>query len=182
VLILSALLAIIIGWFFGGRLSRFADAGLRLLGLPAAAEVLQRVYLRSWTLLLSYLILFIFLWFNRRMRNSVLLMGAGSLSNLIVIAANHFRMPVAAEALSSLPAARAAALLAGEIPMYSAAGISTRLPFLGDVLMVNLPLVGGFASIGDVLLAAGLFGMFMVVMSPPRISGLWLRGKHQNRI
>ncbi|MEA5039294.1 MAG: DUF5317 domain-containing protein [Clostridiaceae bacterium] len=178
-LILSVLLAVIVGWLMGGRLSGDGGTEIRFLWLPAASAVLQRLYLRPWTLILSYLLLFVFLWFNRQARVSAALLGAGSLCNLIVIMANGFRMPVAAAALSLLPADRAQALLSGKIPMYCAVGEDTRLPFLGDILAVNLPVVGGFASIGDVLLALGIFGFVMAVMAPPRLSGLWTRGRHQ---
>ena len=69
--------------------------------------------------------------------------------------------------------AGAAALLAGEIPMYRAADASTRLLFLGDILYCPLPLFGGLASLGDILLAAGVFFCLMACMRPSRLP-MWL--------
>ena len=179
-LILTALLSIVFGWLGGGRLAHFERAGLRLLWLPMLSLLLQRVYLRWWTLLLSYGLLLLFLWFNRRLRLTALLTGAGSLCNLLVIALNGFRMPVSRADLALLSEAGAADLLAGRIPMYAAETAATRLPFLGDVLYLPLPLVGGFASVGDVLMAAGVFCCLMAVMEPPRFRGLWSRGRRQD--
>lgn len=178
-LILAALLSMVIGWLGGGRLANFERAGLGFLWLPMLAVLLQRFALRWWTLLLSYALLLLFLWFNRRLRTMAALAAAGSLCNLLVIALNGFRMPVSRTAIAALSPQGAADLLALRIPMYAAATPATRLAFLGDVLYVRLPLVGGFASIGDVLLAAGVFCCLMCVMEPPRLRGLWRRGKYQ---
>ena len=174
-LILAVLLSLLIGWLGGGRLRRFEQAELRLLWLPAAALLLQRVWLRPWTLLLSYALLLLFLWFNRRLRAAAVLTAAGSLCKLLVIALNGFRMPVSQRAMTALSAQGAADLLAGRIPMYAAATESTRLLFLGDVIYLPLPLFGGFASVGDLLLAAGIFFLLMAVMRPPRLQPLWPR-------
>lgn len=95
-LILAVLCALAAGWCTGGRLSRFEGAGLRLLPLPVAALLLQRFFLRPWTLLLSYGLLLVFLVCNRHLKKTALFLGAGSLCNLTVIAANGWRMPVAA--------------------------------------------------------------------------------------
>lgn len=168
-LILALLAAILLGYLLGGRLSRFADACLHAVWLPAAALLLQKLYLRPWTLILSYLLLFAFIWLNRHMKKSALLMGAGSLCNLLVITINGFRMPVSEKALALLSSDRASALLAGDIPMYCSANAHTRLLFLGDVLVIRLPLVGGVASIGDILLAFGVFGLILGVMDPEKL-------------
>lgn len=111
-LILAVLCALAAGWCTGGRLSRFEGAGLRLLPLPVAALLLQRFFLRPWTLLLSYGLLLVFLVCNRHLKKTALFLGAGSLCNLTVIAANGWRMPVAAwaAALMSDEGRRRAAL------------------------------------------------------------------------
>lgn len=183
-LILGGLLALAVGWYAGGRLSRFEGAGLRLLLLPVLALALQRAAalfspepysIWGWTLLpASYLLLFAFLWFNRHLRKTALLMGLGSLCNLAVIAVNGWRMPVAPSALALLSPEGAASLLAGRVPMYCAAGGSTRLLFLGDIFYCPIPFFQGFASVGDILLALGLFFCLMAVMNPERLPR-WLK-------
>ena len=70
-LILAVLCALAAGWCTGGRLSRFEGAGLRLLPLPVAALLLQRFFLRPWTLLLSYGLLLVFLVCNRHLKKTV---------------------------------------------------------------------------------------------------------------
>ena len=174
-LILSVLCSIAVGWFSGGRLSRYEDAGLTWLGLPVAGLLMQEVLLPRLTGLhallvpLSYALLFLFLWRNRHLVKTALLCGLGWGCNALVICANGFRMPVSAGAAAHLSPQGLAALTAGEIPMYALAGPETRLLFLGDVLYCPLPLLGGFASVGDLLLAAGLFFCLLRVMDPTRL-------------
>ena len=171
-LILAVLCALAAGWCPGGRLSRFEGAGLRLLPLPVAALLLQRFFLRPWTLLLSYGLLLVFLVCNRHLKKTALFLGAGSLCNLTVIAANGWGLPV--ESLFSAPGSISAALLSGAIPMYAAADAHTRLLFLGDILYCPIPPFQGFASIGDILLALGVFFCLMAVMAPSRLPR-WLK-------
>lgn len=173
-LILAVVLALVLGWCTGGRLARLEEARLGMLYLPVAAVVLQRLSTAPWALLLSYLLLLLFYWRNRHLRKSALLLAAGSLCNLAVISANAWRMPVAAWAVDCLSPAVAEALLAGEIPMYAAAGPETRLLFLGDVIYCPIPLIGGFASVGDLLLMAGVFFCVLAVMAPGKLPR-WLR-------
>lgn len=179
-LILSVLCSIAVGWLSGGRLSRYEDAGLTWLGLPVAGLLMQEVLLPRLTGLhfllvpLSYALLFLFLWRNRHLVKTALLCGLGWGCNALVICANGFRMPVSAGAAAHLSPQGLAALTAGEIPMYALAGPETRLLFLGDVLYCPLPLLGGFASVGDLLLAAGLFFCLLRVMDPTRLPR-WLK-------
>lgn len=168
-LLLSVVLSLAAGWLAGGRLGRFEGAGLKLLPLPALSLLVQRLSAAPWALCLAYGLLFLFLWRNRHLKKTALLMGAGSLLNLLVIALNGWRMPVSARATALLSPQGLAALTAGDIPMYALADAGTLLPFLGDILYLPLPLIGGFASVGDLLLAAGLFFCLMAVMDPPRL-------------
>lgn len=179
-LILSVLCSIAVGWLSGGRLSRYEDAGLTWLGLPVAGLLMQEVLLPRLTGLhallvpLSYALLLLFLWKNRHLRKTALLCGLGWGCNALVICANGFRMPVAAGAAAHLSPEGLARLTAGEIPMYALAGGDTRLLFLGDVLYCPLPLLSGFASVGDLLLAVGLFFCLLRVMDPVRLPR-WLK-------
>lgn len=186
-LTLAVVCALALGRLAGGRLSRFEGAGLGWLALPILAFACQQAMVllagqipapfESWAwcpLILSYGLIFLFLWRNRHLKKTGLCMGAGGLANLAAIAANGWRMPVAAWAVDLLSREGAAALLAGEIPMYQAAGAGTRLGFLGDIFYCPLPLVGGLASVGDVLLAAGVFFCVMACMAPDRLPG-WMK-------
>jgi len=175
-LLFCALCTLVIGFCLGGRLSRFERAGLRWLPLPIAAFFFQSAL--SWLpeltfapalLASSYFLLFIFLWHNRHLSLSSLFLGLGSLCNFVVIAANGFAMPISARAMSALSSEGAAALLAGEIPMYRLADDTTRLLFLGDILWFPVPFFQGFASVGDILLSVGVFFLLMTVMCPTRL-------------
>lgn len=166
---LAVFCALLFGWAFGGRLRRFEAAGLRMLLLPVFALLLQRLFYRPWTLVLSYAIIFVFLFFNRHLKKTVFFFGTGSLCNLLVIAANGWRMPVSVRALEVLSSTGQADLLAGNIPMYAVADAGTRLLFLGDIFYWPVPYIGGFASVGDILLCVGVFFCLMAAMSPTRL-------------
>ena len=114
-LMLSVILALLLGWCTGGRLSRFEEADLRLLPLPVLAFACQQAMnalagrislpFEAWAwlpLLLSYGLIFLFLWQNRHLKKTCLLVGAGGACNLAVIAANGWRMPVASWAAALL--------------------------------------------------------------------------------
>jgi hypothetical protein len=108
--------------------------------------------------LLSYAILLAFVVVNRRYPE-ILVMGAGLLLNLIVIAVNGGYMPASPTALrrAGLPDV-AAALEAGLGEANTVLMTErTRLNFLGDFLYLPgwVPLASAF-SIGDVVLGVGL--------------------------
>ena len=177
-LLFFALCALLLGRLLGGRLSRFEGAGLRWLPLPALALLCQAALGRvpvpaamPWLISLSYLLLLLFVWKNRHLTAAACFIGLGSLCNYVVIAANGFRMPVSPDAMSALSPEGAAALLAGEIPMYAAAGSATRLLFLGDLFWFPLPPFQGFASVGDLLLSVGVFFLLMALMAPVKWFG-----------
>lgn len=178
-LMLAVLLALVLSWCTGGRLVRFVETPLYLLPLPILALLMQRGlsllparYYLPWAavlLLVSYGMLFLFLWRNRRLKRTTALAGLGSLCNLAVIAANGWRMPVSAAAAELLSPEGLARLTSGTVPMYTLENSSTRLIFLGDVIYCPIPLIGGFASIGDILLAAGVFFCLLAVMKPIKL-------------
>ena len=181
-LMLSVILALLLGWCTGGRLSRFEEADLRLLPLPVLAFACQQAMnalagrislpFEAWAwlpLLLSYGLIFLFLWQNRHLKKTCLLVGAGGACNLAVIAANGWRMPVSAAAAGLLSPEGLSQLTAGAVPMYTLENSATRLIFLGDVICCPIPLIGGFASVGDVLLAAGVFFCLLTIMKPVKL-------------
>lgn len=176
---LAILLALVLGWCTGGRLARFVETPLYLLPLPILALLIQRAlallpveHYLPWAavlLLASHAMLFLFLWRNRRLKRTALLAGLGSLCNLAVIAANGWRMPVSAAAAELLSPEGLAQLTSGAVPMYALENSSTRLIFLGDVIYCPIPFLGGFASVGDILLAAGVFFCLLAVMKPVKL-------------
>lgn len=183
----AVILSLLIGWMGGGRLSRWEEARIHWLLLPIAALFIQHIAV-SWIpwpktgsgfwgpalLLLSYLMLGLFLLRNRRRTRTALCAGAGLLCNLVVIAANGWRMPVSTQAALRLSSQGLEALSSGAIPMYALAGPETKLLFLGDIFYLPIPLLRGFASVGDFCLAAGVFFCFMAMMKPTRLP-IWLR-------
>lgn len=183
-LIFSGCMALLVGWLCGGRLSHWENTLLKWLPLPVIALLLQRALsllspqlypqIAPFLLLLSYGLLILFCVQNRHLVKTSLLTGLGSLSNLAVIAANGFRMPVSKHAAACLSPTGLADLQALHIPMYALAGEDTRLLFLGDVIYCPIPLLRGFASVGDILLAFGLFFCLMAIMQPSHLPR-WFR-------
>ncbi len=116
---------------------------------------------------LSSVCVFIFLILNRRRWLPVLLIAAGTLCNYCVIAFNHFRMPVSPVALSMYPGMTTEAVYASKVNYFIASN-GARLYFLGDIIPVRLPLVGGFLSAGDVLLGFGIMFFIILVLTEKR--------------
>ena len=184
-LAVAVLLSILFGWMMGGKLRRLERIQLFWLPLPIGGLLLEWaiqpltgilpwppetwVWFPVWC---SYLCLLLFLLKNSHLRRTAVLAGSGTLCNLAVITANGMRMPVSQKAAAFLSAEGLSQLPAGEIPTYMLANDKTRLLFLGDIL----PLPGGFASIGDLLLAAGIFFCIMAIMSPVHLPKWWKRG------
>lgn len=113
---------------------------------------------------LSYLCIIIFLILNRNRRPAVVLAGAGTFCNLLVIACNHFRMPVSVKALAMYPGMTAEAVYARKANYFIALD-GARLYFLGDIIPVPIPHVGGFISVGDILLGLGIACFVALVLT-----------------
>ena len=162
------LLGVLLGWaagrILGGATARLADPGFRWLWLPIASAVIQMcttplsrlipLPAESWygfVVILTYGANAAFALANLRPLAGSLPILMGTLGNFAVIAANGWRMPVAPSALQ-LPQLVAPAERLG----YYMADSSTRLLWLGDVLPLPLPLVGGYMSLGDILLFLGV--------------------------
>ena len=100
---------------------------------------------------LTYVAAFAFLWLNRRVPGA-LIVGAGALSNGIVIALNGGTLPASASAVKA----------AGIDPdlAFANSGVLEHpvLPWLGDMFAwpAPLPLANTF-SVGDVLIVIGAF-------------------------
>ncbi len=169
---------LLIGWLTGGRLRNIESRQLRKGYLVALALGIQLLIfplgrigpIVNWGTeglhLLSYGLLVLFLWTNRR-HWPLLVMGVGLLANLLVIAVNGGLMPADPEALGRAGAHRAAEVLEEEGHVGNVVRMSgtTRLNFLGDWLCIpeRVPLATAF-SLGDLLIALGLVLFFPYAM------------------
>jgi hypothetical protein len=164
----AVLFGILLGYACGGRLKGLLHTEIKLLWLPIIAylmdvggaqlaKLLPGFIPYSWMLITAqYILLFTFIVVNL-FRFEFCLFGAGSLMNYLVISFNRFRMPVAENLYLDTQGQMAGyvgALSKNEIYRYTLMTPKTIFPFFGDIIFV--PLFGGFASIGDILLAAGM--------------------------
>ena len=164
-LIACVVLGIVLGWIRGGRLGNFLRLPIRLLWLPCGAFLLQSSVLPlsrlipgdpdQWLwipLLFSYGLLAVFFIANYRIP-SLWILAAGLFLNGLVIACNSWRMPV--------PEEMAAVMTEMQKLRYICLSEETRLPFLGDIIYIPIPLLRGYASLGDLFLGAGIIWLFL---------------------
>lgn len=118
---------------------------------PSIANILKAVLLSS-----SYYCLLSFAVLNRQFLLPSVLTGIGTLSNFIVIAANRFRMPISEYALVYYPDLTPQAVLAARGDYFIALNNEANLMIFADVICVPIPHIGGFVSVGDVILAVGV--------------------------
>lgn len=177
-LLISVVLGILAGAFKKGRLARLGE--LRFVWLPiiafAAAQLISifpqaETAIRAAPLCVSYLCVLAFTWLNRRYLAGSLITALGSLCNFLVIALNGFRMPVSESALDYYPGMTAQAVLDTRPDYFIALDGDARLLFLGDVVLVPLPGIGGFISVGDILLALGVGILIYTCMTRPEKAG-----------
>jgi len=162
-------LGIALGWLRGGSLDRLGAYPFRCPALLAGAFAIQLFLVRSGDLglAISRNLVFPLHLFSYALLISVLLVNLhapgipvvllGALGNSAVIALNG-GMPVDVIRLENLGyAASAAALRAGEIATHRALTESTRLPFLGDVLLGPRWIPGAaLLSVGDLAMMVGI--------------------------
>lgn len=133
------------------------------LGLQALliySEVGQGRILPRALFVLSYLLLFVFVWANRR-HLGLLIIGIGLLLNFLAIVTNGGLMPVSPDTLERAGLEeRMAALKLGEpIPLTKNLLLEredTRLWFLSDILVWDNPANIRAFSVGDVIIGVGL--------------------------
>ncbi len=129
--------------------------------LPGLPRVGGLLYIASLVLLL------IFTWFNRHCLG-IAVMGVGLLMNAAVIAANGGQMPVdpARMAAQGSLGAMMAEQRAGNWWPHTMMGDETRLPFLGDSVLLMAPRLttkSVIISPGDVVVAAGVLLFLLVI-------------------
>ncbi len=177
----AVILAVGVALLRGGRPDRLASFPFRHLWLVFAAFGLQLVlHLPFFTRLAFvraaapflypsiYCLLLICFAFNWRAPGVVWLAG-GTLANLLVIVSNGGKMPVDGEALVAMgQAALRDACAAGQSLTNTIIGPSTRLPWLADILAGSPPFPKPtIFSVGDVLLALGVFVLVQKTMVGP---------------
>lgn len=160
-------LAVLVGRLAGGRLEHLASTPLRGVLLAGAAAVAQ--FLHALTpnpavgvalTLTSQGCLLWFLWLNRYLAG-VALVALGSTMNTAVIAANG-AMPVTREAIMAV-SRQPYEMTSGRHRLLTP---DDALPWLADI--IPLPLLRTVASVGDVVLAAGIGLLVVQLMRAPR--------------
>jgi hypothetical protein len=176
-LVVVLLVSLLIGRLLGGRTERLAGVPFRSLRLLLSAAVAQllgflvsNVVAVAWPIALAVSAVFITLFLARNYQIlGVPLAAAGLLLNALVVIVNG-AMPV------SLSAAERAGITADRLdlddhPRKEPAAATTRLPWLGRVVPVALPIHREVATPGDLLLAAGLGLLIVSGMRPRRSAG-----------
>ncbi len=170
--------SILVGFLRGGSLRPFADLELRALWLVLVAfggQVAMRVWHLGGAAVgilygVTFALLLLFIWLNRR-HWELAFMGTGIIANALVIWANGGRMPVS---LSAYARATGEVLTTGiPDPTHVTLGAGSRFPWLADVWVLPRPYpLAGVFSLGDVLVAVGLF-LFMqrVMLGKSRLQG-----------
>jgi Family of unknown function (DUF5317) len=167
------LLALVVGWLLGGRLSALAETEIKAPWLAFAAIGLQLIAFPSdvlpWSTpsavarvlwLASYALLVLMLFVNSRLAGAPIV-GAGLGCNLVAIAANRGLMPVRGSALR-------AAGTAYHVHNNSIELARPHLSFLVDRWAAPpfVPLANVY-SIGDILIAIGTIVAIVAAMRAP---------------
>ena len=169
-LIGAVAIGVVLGYVLKGRISNLSGLPLRSLWLVGVAILIQFAifplfssralfpYATTELHLASYGLLFLFFIINYRVW-ALIIIAAGSVSNLVVIAVNGGRMPSSSHALTCAGQPEIAHKLISEGAWGNVVLMSdkTRLNFLGDWLYLprGVPLATAF-SIGDLTIAIGL--------------------------
>lgn len=164
-LLASVILSIIIGYIRGGKLRYFENVTIKLWYLISVAFLIQTIALVMPQIndtifyvlhIISYVIIMYVCYINRHII-SVAVMGFGTLLNMIVIAFNSGTMPVKVPDYIMDPVFDRGHSLMTE---------ATNVSILGDIFLVDLPLLGGgVLSIGDIFLVIGAFMLIQHVMT-----------------
>jgi len=163
------IIGLVMNWRRGKKNTLEGISHLHGLWLPVAGLLLDNSfsYLPDFALhyagiitCASYFCVLCFIFLNHEKKLPAVFMAAGSLSNFAVIAANGFRMPVSPAALAMYPGMTAEAVYAKKVNYFIAQN-GANLYYLGDIIPAPLRTLGGFLSVGDLLLGIGLL-LFIV--------------------
>jgi hypothetical protein len=161
ILLMTIVLAIVVALVRGGQLRRMENLGLQGGSLVFAAIMLRftagilssrGVPFGSWLQVAAYITLIYALWLNFHFPG-IKLFNAGCFLNFLVIAANGGYMPVDAAAMAR------AGITNTPVGTHSLLVEQSRLWFLADIIPVAFPYpqMAQVISVGDLLIAAGLF-------------------------
>ncbi len=181
-------LSIVIAQVRGGKLSQLGEIRFRLWWVIPVVTLIQSALVRSphpeerlawWhprpvIMVSSYLVLCAVVWLNRDLPG-MRIAFAGIALNLLAIAANGGYMPVSPETLARIRGDGVLSLPIGSVVWGSK---DVVLPsqqalfwFLGDVLVIPPPFPWPTAmSMGDVLVAVGVFAFILGTTRPHRES------------
>ena len=164
----AIVLGLVLGTVTGGRIDNLARIRFRAPWLVVAAVIvreavlltpLNRVAAAGYVYLVALAGIGAWTAMHSRRIRGMWVITAGVVLNLLVIAANGARMPVAPEI------AGAALISRGTIGQYTVMGSGTALNFLGD--WIRLYPAPEAYSVGDVLVAVGLaIVVFLSVRKP----------------
>jgi len=174
IMVWAVIAAVLLGYCLGGRLKYYQRRPLKWIFLPAMALMAEASFgplsrilpVEKWLPLmtcLEYALLEAFLVINTG-RSGFRAMALGTICNFAAIAANGFSMPVTPVVyLCSDVENLLAAMELGQMPEYVLVDWNAPLWFLGD----TLPMFGGLASVGDLLMAYGMLFLVLDVMTQP---------------
>ncbi|MGI6713185.1 MAG: DUF5317 domain-containing protein [Bacillota bacterium] len=164
-------LALGVGLIARGKLSRLAKIQLKniglvfislaiQLGIDVAAHyidliVIYRLFFQG----LSYILLFIFLFLNRKVPGVVFL-ALGFLMNFIVIMFNGGAMPTI---VTGIDPEYIKSIKSGEVITYTLISEKTKLRWFADILIQPWPKAKAF-SIGDIFISIGIFWLVLRTM------------------
>jgi MFS family permease len=174
-------LALIAGALAGGGLPRLADLKLRsiwILGLALAlrfgAGLLRQgdvgVALPLGTAFIAgYVLIFVWLWSNWRVPG-LQIAAVGIVLNTLAVALNSGQMPIWSAAFTAAgftPAALVDDPFHFVMTAGSVADFVSRGGIFGDVIPIPIPVIRDVVSIGDTLIAAGIFWAIVYSMTRP---------------
>jgi hypothetical protein len=171
ILVYMIALSVVIGYVRGGRLKYYLDNPLKGVFLPVGAFALEAALsfvdkkLLAPLVTLEYALLFSFVLVNLKLK-PVWLIASGVALNAAVIFANGFRMPVTPVVGDPVFERFASRVQSGELIEYVLVGWDAPLWFLGDTIPITR-VVPGIASVGDIVLAGGMFWLIQLFMKPP---------------
>ena len=175
----TILLALVVGALAGGGIPRLADLRLRWSWLLLGALLLRILAGLSrgsgadipvgWAFIGAYGLVFIWLWGNWRVPG-LQIAAVGIAANMIAVLINEGQMPIWAAAF--LAAGFTQADIASD-PFHFLLETNTVADFVasgglfGDVIPLPVPIIRDVVSIGDILLALGIF--WAIVYSMTRV-------------
>lgn len=155
--------AIIIGYILKGSLKNIdtnAIKGIYTVFAGMFIEVIINISIRNGLMsrglltylldLIMYMLLFIFIFLNKR-NKWIVVMGIGFLLNALPIFFNGGAMPVSSRVIEMVGLSQDVVSQG----LYVLVDVNTRLTFLGDVIPIKYPRAFA-ASIGDIVAAIGL--------------------------